>query len=303
MKEINVLSLFDGMSCGQIALERARIKVNNYYASEIDKHAIKVTMANYPNTKQLGSVTEWRTWDIDWSSIGLLIGGSPCQGFSFAGKGLNFEDPRSKLFFVYVEILNHIRTFNPAVKFMLENVKMKKESLSIISEFLGVGPVLICSSKLTPQKRKRWYWTNISKIEQPKDLELTFSSILETGIEDESLYLTDEQIERGRKKHAAQTYKTGTKMGKVSFPTDTSKKAKTLTKVNVIASRETNHVLDNGRIRILTRTEREKLQGVPIGYTNPVSKTQASSMLGNGWTVDIIAHIFTALNSPQQPHP
>ena len=107
---MNILSLFDGMSCGQIALERVGIDVDTYYAAEVDKYAITVTQANYPNTIQLGDVTKWKEWDIDWSSINLLIGGSPCQGFSFAGKQLAFDDPRSKLFFVYVDILNHIKS-------------------------------------------------------------------------------------------------------------------------------------------------------------------------------------------------
>ena len=136
MKKINVLSCFDGLSCGRIALERVGIEVNKYYASELDKYAIKVTQANWPETIQLGDVTKWREWDIDWASIDLLIGGSPCQGFSFAGKQLAFDDPRSKLFFVYVDILNHIRSVNPCVKFMLENVKMKKEYLDVITEKL-----------------------------------------------------------------------------------------------------------------------------------------------------------------------
>lgn len=123
---MKVLSLFDGMSCGRIALERAGITVDAYYAAEIDKHAVKVSQANWPDIVHLGDVTKWKEWSIDWASIDLLIGGSPCQGFSFAGKQLAFDDPRSKLFFVYVDILNHIRNVNPSVKFMLENVKMKK---------------------------------------------------------------------------------------------------------------------------------------------------------------------------------
>jgi DNA (cytosine-5)-methyltransferase 3A len=133
---MNILSLFDGMSCGRIAAERAGLDVDNYYASELDKYAITVTQANWPNTVQLGDVTKWREWDIDWASIDLLIGGSPCQGFSFAGKQLAFDDPRSKLFFVYVDILNHIRSLNPDVKFLLENVRMKKEFLDVITESL-----------------------------------------------------------------------------------------------------------------------------------------------------------------------
>src|ERR1035437_272209 len=123
---MNVLSLFDGMSCGQIALKELGIIPGKYYASEIDKYAIAQTQLNFPNTIQLGSVTEWKDWDIDFKSIDLLCAGSPCQGFSFAGKQLAFDDPRSKLFFVFIEILNHIKKLNPDVKFLLENVDMKK---------------------------------------------------------------------------------------------------------------------------------------------------------------------------------
>lgn len=138
MKSINVLSLFDGMSCGRIALDRAGISVDKYYSAEIDKYAIKVADVNWPQDAKhrLGDVTEWRDWNVDWSSINLLIGGSPCQGFSFAGKQLAFDDQRSKLFFVYVDILNHIRKFNPNVKFLLENVKMKLEHMDVITESL-----------------------------------------------------------------------------------------------------------------------------------------------------------------------
>ena len=165
---MNVLSLFDGMSCGRIALDRAGIEVTSYHASELDKYAIKVTQANWPETVQLGDVTQWREWDIDWRGIDLLIGGSPCQGFSFAGKKLAFDDPRSKLFFVYVDILNHIKSVNPDVKFMLENVRMKKEYLAIISEQLGVEPAFINSALVSAQNRRRFYWTNW-KVEQPDD--------------------------------------------------------------------------------------------------------------------------------------
>lgn len=124
------------ISCGQVALERAGIEVGAYYASEIDKYAIQITQKNYPNTVQLGDVNNWKNWNIDWASIDLLIGGSPCQGFSFAGKQLNFDDPRSKLFFVYADILNHIKKHNPNIKFLLENVKMKKEYQDVITETL-----------------------------------------------------------------------------------------------------------------------------------------------------------------------
>ena len=194
---MNVLSLFDGMSCGQIALNRIGIKPKNYYASELDKYAIKVTQTNYPDTIQLGDVTAWREWDIDWSSIDLLIGGSPCQGFSFAGKQLAFDDPRSKLFFVYVDILNHIRSVNPNIKFMLENVKMKKEYLDVISEQIGVQPVFINSALVSAQNRQRYYWANW-EFGQPEDKGVVLADILEDGFVDrEKAYCIDACYHKG----------------------------------------------------------------------------------------------------------
>ena len=162
MKPIRVLSLFDGISCGRVALERANIKVETYYASEIDDNAIKISKNNYPDIVQLGDVTKWHNWGIDWKSIDLLIGGSPCQGFSSSGKELNFNDPRSKLFFEFSNILNHIKNENPNIKFLLENVKMKKEWSNIISERLGVVHVEINSKYFSAQNRVRYYWTNFT---------------------------------------------------------------------------------------------------------------------------------------------
>ena len=138
-----VLSLFDGISCGRVALERANISITKYYASEVDEAAIAISKANHPDIIHLGNVTKWKEWDIDFSKVDLLIGGSPCQGFSAAGKGLNFNDPRSKLFFEYVNILNTIKAKNPNVKFLLENVRMKSEYRDIISKHLQVEPILI----------------------------------------------------------------------------------------------------------------------------------------------------------------
>ena len=193
-KGINVLGLFDGMSCGQIALNRAGITVNRYYASELDKYAIKVTQENYPDTIQLGDVTKWREWDIDWSGIDLLIGGSPCQGFSFAGKQLAFEDPRSKLFFVYVDILNHIKSVNTKVIFLLENVNMKQEYQDAISNLLGCKPIKINSALVSAQNRVRLYWTNIPGVEQPEDTGVMLIDILDSDI-DHKFYHTDKAIE------------------------------------------------------------------------------------------------------------
>lgn len=172
---INVLSLFDGMSCGQIALDRLGIKVNNYYASEIDKYAVQVTQANYPNTIQLGDVRNINSKDLP--KIDLLMGGSPCQDLSFANtKGKGLEGERSNLFFEYVRLLDEVK---PKF-FLLENVRMKKENLEKITEILGVPPILINSSLVSAQSRQRYYWTNIPNIQQPQDRNIVLRDILET---------------------------------------------------------------------------------------------------------------------------
>lgn len=202
MKPINVLALCDGMSCGQIALTELGVPINRYYASEIDKFAIKQTHHNFPRTIQLGNIENWREWDIDFKSIDLILAGTPCQGFSFAGKQLAFDDPRSRLFFVFVNILNHIRNLNPDVKFLLENVNMKKSHLEVISRYTGVFPCRINSNLVSAQNRDRWYWTNVktkqvglfgevySDIPQPKDRCILLRDILEKDV-DEKYYLSD----------------------------------------------------------------------------------------------------------------
>jgi len=169
---MNVLSLFDGMSCGRIALERLGIKVDNYFASEIDKYAIKVSEANYPDIIQVGDITE-----LDLSTlpkIDLIMGGSPCQGFSFAGKQLAFDDPRSALFFEFVRCVKELKP----KYFLLENVRMKKEYLDVISEYMGVEPIMINSALVSAQNRVRYYWTNIPGIEQPEQRGIVLRDIL-----------------------------------------------------------------------------------------------------------------------------
>ena len=185
---LTVLSLFDGMSCGAIALREAGISVKQYFASEIDRQAIRQTQHNFPDTIQLGNVTDVKATDLP--PIDLLIGGSPCQGFSFAGKQLNFSDPRSKLFFEYVRILREIQAYNPDVKFLLENVRMLSEYENIISSHLGIFPIAINSALVSAQNRYRLYWTNI-RIKSVRDL---FGSTLHTDIpqpEDRGIYLRD----------------------------------------------------------------------------------------------------------------
>ena len=171
---MNVLSLFDGMSCGRIALERLGIPIDNYYASEIDKYAIQVSQANYPDIIQVGDVTELDTSTLP--KIDLIMGGSPCQGFSFAGKQLAFDDPRSALFFEFVRCVEELKP----KYFLLENVRMKKEYLNVISEYMGVEPIMINSALVSAQNRVRYYWTNIPGIEQPEQRGIVLRDILET---------------------------------------------------------------------------------------------------------------------------
>jgi len=176
---MNVLSLFDGMSCGRIALDRLGIKVDNYYASEIDKYAMQVSAANYPDIIQVGDVTELDTSTLP--NIDLVMGGSPCQGFSFAGKQLAFDDPRSALFFEFVRCVKELKP----KYFLLENVRMKKEYLDIISEQMGVEPIMINSALVSAQNRVRYYWTNIPGIEQPEQRGIVLRDILEDGFDSE----------------------------------------------------------------------------------------------------------------------
>lgn len=298
---MNVLSVFDGMSGGQIALERAGITVGKYYASELDKYAITVTQANYPDTIQLGDVTKWKEWDIDWTSIDLLFGGSPCQGFSFAGKKLAFDDPRSKLFFVYVDILNHIKKHNPKIKFLLENVRMKKEFLDVISEQLGVKPVFINSGLVSAQNRQRYYWANW-EFGQPEDKGIVLRDILE---EPNNELRPCERIKEGTEGHIANTTDIkGMECIKRVYGQDG--KAPTLTtmggghrepKVLISESDGAEPNVYNGDVyyRKLTPLECERLQTVPDNYTAYVSNTQRYKMLGNGWTVAVIAHIFNSI--------
>lgn len=196
IKPLTVLSLFDGMSCGQIALRDMGVPINRYYASEIDKHAIKQTQLNFPDTIQLGDVEKWREWDIDWPSIDLLLAGSPCQGFSLAGKMLGHDDPRSRLYWVFLDILRHIQTYNPNVKFLLENVRMRPNDERQINESLGLMPVVINSSLVSAQNRVRLYWSNIrtrqeglfgdvhTDIPLPEDRGIFIQDILEAEVDD-----------------------------------------------------------------------------------------------------------------------
>lgn len=286
---ITVLSLFDGISCGRIALERAGIKVKEYYASEIDQFAMQVSKKNYPTIIQLGDVTTWRKWDIDWANIDLLIGGSPCQGFSFAGKQLNFNDDRSKLFFEYVDILNHIKSMNPDIRFLLENVRMKKEYQDVISSYLGTAPIKINSALVSAANRNRLYWANF-KFDIPADRNITFDDINDHSQD----WLSNDYINKVSKWKAQQDpIKNATYIG-------TNSKLPCLTARGYNQSHSGMILISDGtRYRYLSNTEAELAMTLPIGYTYGISDRERARCIGNGWTVDVIAHIFNNIELNQ----
>lgn len=287
-----VVSCFDGMSCGMIALERSGLNVTEYHAFEIDKHAIEVSNRNYPDIIHHGDINQWKKANIDWHKVDLLIGGSPCQGFSFAGKQLAFDDPRSVLFFKFVEILRYIRLFNPNVKFLLENVKMKKDHLNVISDTLGVEPVFINSALVSAQNRQRYYWCNWG-VQQPEDKGIMLADILETegvGV------LKDRGSWRESNENGVRDDYSDLPTIQTLEVSDSGKSRclSTISKDTLVSTlppgRYQNFTKDY--YRMLTPIECERLQTVPDGYTAYVSRTQRYKMLGNGWTVDVIAHIF-----------
>ncbi len=284
MDGINVLSLFDGMSCGQIALERAGIKVNKYFASEIKKHAIKLTQHHYPNTIQLGDITKIKGENLP--AIDLLIGGSPCQDFSLANKerkGLKGE--KSKLFFEYKRLLDECHPKH----FLLENVNMTSENYRFISECLGVFPCNINSALVSAAYRDRYYWTNIgpyddglfgirySAIPQPKDRGIKLQDILEDGY-------TNIPKARSLNTHDG------------CDENNTERFWKRYTTTGMVTAIFKSPDLDYKKgLRHFYQNELEKLQTVPIGYTKALSKNKAWNLLGDGWTVDVISHIFSFL--------
>jgi len=272
---MNVLSLFDGMSCGQIALERAGIKVDNYFASEIDKYAIQVTKNNYPNTKHIGSVVDVKGKDLP--KIDLLFGGSPCQSFSSFGDGSGLNG-KSGLFWEFARVLKEVK---PKF-FMLENVKMKKEWSDIISKELGLEPILVNSNLVSAQNRGRMYWTNIP-FNLPDDKGIVLSEILE-----------DKPFREIPKCFYA-------KWGK-EMRINKGLNSVNNTKANCLTTKNchTNQYLlneDKSLCRLLSVHEYEKLQTIPFNYTIGVSNTERFRMIGNGWTVDVIAHIFKNIDN------
>ena len=315
---MNILSLFDGMSCGQIALNRLEIEYDNYFACEIDKYAIEITQKNFPNTKQLGDVTLVKGENLP--KIDLLIGGSPCQNFSFAGtrkgmltkdnieitsleqyldlkgKGFQFEG-QSYLFWEYVRVLKEVQKINPNVKFLLENVVMHKKWEDIITQTLGVECIMIDSALLTAQHRKRLYWTNIPNVTQPIDKKLVLRDIMEDLPFKEGLekYTYEPRVfKKGSLCHhiGDGNFKGGLQLKRIYAETG---KSPTLTTISG-GCQEKKVSNNRGLWRELSPVEYERLQTVPDNYTEGVKKSARYTMLGNGWTVDVIAHIFKNLN-------
>ena len=295
---MRVLSLFDGISCGYQALKELGIKVDVYYASEIDKYAIEVAKNNHPDIIELGDINLWKGWNIDFSKIDLVIGGSPCQGFTFAGKRLNFDDERSKLFFVYSDILSAVKKANPDVKFLLENVKMKREHECVIDSLMGVEGLHLNSNNFSAQNRDRIYWTNIPVDLEYEKCDSVLNDILREEDDcDENLYLTKQHLDGFLRNY---NWKHN----------DRNDKSKPL-----LASyyKQPPHCpyVKHGRgafgkyseFRRLSPVESERIQGLPDNYTLVVNEkgkenswTQRYKMIGNGWTVPVIKHVFKNLN-------
>lgn len=284
---MNVLSLFDGMSCGQIALDKLGIKVNKYFASEIKKSAIEVTQHNYPNTIQLGDVTKIKSKDLP--KIDLLIGGSPCQDFSRANKERKGVDgEKSSLFFEYIRLLEECKP----TYFLLENVIMSDYNYWFICNELNCEPVRLCGSLVSGALRDRLYWTNIppfsydltgrliSQIKQPKDTLTTLQSILDSGYTD-------------KRKHTSLNTNTGSISEKYSTNKYLKNRNETTGMLTIIY--DNKKFLWNDNIRTVNQNEMEKLHNIPKGYTSIVNQKKAGDLIGDGWTVDIVKHIFKGI--------
>lgn len=289
---MTVLSLFDGMSCGRVALERVGITPDTYYSSEIDKYAIQISKKNWPDIIQLGDVTKWREWDIDFAKIDLLLAGFPCQAWSMAGKQKGDNDPRGALVHDLIDIWREIKKYNPDVYFLFENVEMKEEHLRYVNNLFGCSPVVINSALVSAQNRVRYYWTNLpgdevdlfgdTYITQPKDKGILLRDVLE-----------DAESQRDKSQTILST------LHKENVKSMKKRKKTGLYVCRRIVGRkinpETGKAVEEENYRKITPLECERLQTLDDNYTHGVSKTQRYKMIGNGWTVDVIAHIMKGL--------
>jgi DNA (cytosine-5)-methyltransferase 1 len=288
---MNVLSLFNGMNTGRQALENVGIKVNKYYSSEIKPYAIELTQYHFPDTIQVGDVTKWQEWDIDWKSIDLVLSGSPCQDLSAAGKRAGIEGKKSSLFFTFVEILEHIKSFNPNVLFFQENVgSANKLDIGIMSRALGVYPVRFNSELVVAASRDRYYWSNIrtrqdgmfgdliTDIPQPKDKGLLFQDVLTSGYTDRKKARAILESEERQLVNKDKLYKRYTELGMINLVFDNPE------------------FKPNQNVRILNKIELCRLQGFPDDYCDILTRNHAASLLGDGWTLPIIEHIFSFID-------
>lgn len=302
---MKVLSLFDGISCGHLAFDRAGIKIDSYDAYEIEKNAIKATQTNFPDVIHHGDVTK-EDFTKYRDKIDILIGGSPCQGFSFAGKQLNFNDPRSKLFFEFVRAL---RETKPKY-FLLENVVMKKEYQDVISSYLGVEPIEINSSLVSAQNRRRLYWTNIPNVTLPQDKNITLDDILENVEFSNPATIRGRRLnkgvivgrrldENGHRQDYNKTVPITQCLEVRATNTDKSNCLTTVDKDNVLTSlpvgRHPDAFKNKLPFRYYTLKEMCRLQTVPEDYLDMIPESAARKALGNGWTVDVIAHILRSI--------
>lgn len=313
---MNVLSLFDGISCGRIALERAGIKVNKYYASEVDINAIKVTMHHYPDTIQLGDVSEINFESFE--DVDLLIGGSPCQDLSRCNlKNEGLKGSRSKLFFEYIRALE---TIKPRY-YLFENVgSMTKENMKKISSYFNCEPIRINSNLVSPQSRDRYYWTNIVGVQEPKDKKIVVKDILEENVPDKYFLKKDYVYVPKEQEHKSKSgliYKCGI-VSKKKWLEDGKVLSRNFSQGNRVYSiygksctinanagglggKSGLYYLEDGQhfskrnIRRLTPMETERLQNIPDNYTSILKETNRYKAIGNGWTVDVIAHIFKGM--------
>ena len=337
---MKVLSLFNGMNTGRQALENVGIKVDKYYSSEIKPYAIELTQHHFPDTIQVGDVTKWREWDIDWKSIDLVLSGSPCQDLSAAGKRAGINGKKSSLFFTFVEILEHIKLLNPKVLFLQENVgSASKLDVGVMSRALGVYPVRINSSLVTAQLRDRYYWSNIktrqdgmfgdivTDIPQPEDRKIMFKDIITSGYVDKDktgclmesisrVQHTDKGIKSREKFGVPIIYienkelrvKTNTIKGfdvvtendciDLTFPNSKTRRARVVKGKSPCLMESSNNLYSykDGIVRTVNKIEMCRLQGFPDNYCDILTDRKAGSLLGDGWTLPIIEHIFSFIN-------
>jgi DNA-cytosine methyltransferase len=324
IKELNVVSLFNGMNTGRQALENIGVNVGKYYSSEIKPYAIRLTQHHFPDTVQVGDVTQWKTWDIDWSSIDLILSGSPCQDLSAAGNRAGINGKKSSLFWVFIEILEHCKSLNPNVLFLQENVgSAPKLDVGIMSRALGVYPVRINSSLVTAQLRDRYYWSNIrtkqtmfdtvTDIPQPKDRGILFQDIITDGYTDrekaQSILQSEGKtygysdmnkfkkfIEKRQNEKRQICNIVYVKRNKALAILESESRVETGQSLYKRTEKDLrNAVFYNDEIRPLNQIELERLQGFKDGHTSILTRNKAASLLGDGWTLPVIEHLLSFL--------